>query len=415
MNLLGYPSGRILVFGLLYFSEGAPIGLIWWAVPTLLRSEGVAVEAITFLTATLVLFWAFKFLWAPLIDTWRTERFGLRSWVFVAQLLMGASLVPLLYIDPVTQFTRFWLFLAVHSFSATIQDVAIDALAIQEVVAIERGRVNGAMQAGMLLGRSIFGGGALLVATLWGWPVVLVALVGVIWVSMLTLLFIKERKEVLDLRGSTQGQPAFSKALRAAWFRKETRLGLVFALVAGAGFEAVGGLAGPFLVDSGVSESAVGWFFGVPVIVAMITGGIVGGAAADRIPRVRSVALFLGGFVAMILGLAFLVGLEAVSGAGWAARILLTGMYLFVGLFTAASYALFMDLTDPRIGGTQFSAYMSATNACEAWSVWSGGQLVGRAGYPVSFATLAVVSLAGLPLLAALARRRKDFRVLRAT
>jgi hypothetical protein len=45
---------------------------------------------------------------------------------------------------------------------------------------------------------------------------------------------------------------------------------------------------------------------------------------------------------------------------------------VFIGLFTAASYALFMDLTDPKLGGTQFSAFMAATNGCESWSGWAG-------------------------------------------
>jgi len=35
---------RRVLFALLYFNEGAPIGLIWLALPALLRSDGVPVE-----------------------------------------------------------------------------------------------------------------------------------------------------------------------------------------------------------------------------------------------------------------------------------------------------------------------------------------------------------------------------------
>jgi PAT family beta-lactamase induction signal transducer AmpG len=79
-------------------------------------------------------------------------------------------------------------------------------------------------------------------------------------------------------------------------------------------------------------------------------------------------------------------------------------MYFFVGVFTAASYALFMDLTDPRLGATQFSAYMAATNACESWSAWGGGRLTAAYGYPAAFVVMSLVSLASLPLLAVIRR-----------
>jgi len=67
-DLLATPLGRRVLFTLLYLSEGAPIGFIWWAMPTRLRAAGVSVEEITWLTAILVLPWTFKWLWAPVID-----------------------------------------------------------------------------------------------------------------------------------------------------------------------------------------------------------------------------------------------------------------------------------------------------------------------------------------------------------
>jgi hypothetical protein len=78
---------------------------------------------------------------------------------------------------------------------------------------------------------------------------------------------------------------------------------------------------------------------------------------------------------------------------------LLTGMYFFVGLFTAASYALFMDLTEPRLGATQFSTFMAATNGCEAWSTWTGGRIAGSAGYASAFVALSVASVLSLFVL----------------
>ena len=406
MNLLDQRRGRIALFSLLYLSEGGPIGFIWWALPTLLRKAGVAVPRITALTAILVLPWVFKFLWAPLVDALRTPRWGFRSWIITAQLAMGFTLLPLVWLDPVEHFQWWAALLLAHAFCAATQDVAIDALAINIVPEHQRGLLNGCMQSGMLVGRSLFGGGALLVAATLGKAWVIAALVVCIWITLLLLLFSKEPvQSVAFKKRLAEFRTHFSSALR----RRTTWLGLALALTAAAGFEATGQLAGPFLVDRDVSEQAIAIFFGVAVVGATLIGGLIGGKLSDIWGRARTVGIFLAGFVAMIVGLALCdLAMEKPAAPillGW-----LTGMYLFIGLFTAASYALFMDLTDARLGGTQFSAFMSATNGCESWSAWAGGRIVGGANYAAAFLALSVVSLLSLPLLKWLAHERNRKR-----
>jgi MFS transporter, PAT family, beta-lactamase induction signal transducer AmpG len=392
---------RVHLFALLYASEGAPIGFIWWALPTILRAAGVPLVDITGLTALLVLPWAFKFAWAPLVDALRSRRWGFRAWIFSAQFTMGLALLPLLWLDPVREFAAWRGLLLVHALAAATQDVAIDALAIRTVPVESRGWLNGTMQAGMLVGRSLFGGGVLLLLASFGRAWIVGALMAWIWLALLILPWVAEP--------SADGSVAdrlreFSRHLAAAGRTASTWWGLAFALTSAAAFEATGQLAGPFLVDRGVAVGTVGLFFGVFVVAATLAGGLVGGLLADRRGHARMCAIFLAGFVFMILGLA------VADRAGSSTFVLLawlTGMYLFVGLFTAASYALFMDLTDPRLGGTQFSAFMSATNGCESWSAWSGGRLAGAFGYPVAFVTMSAVSLVTLPILAFLKRSHR--------
>ena len=54
-----------------------------------------------------------------------------------------------------------------------------------------------------------------------------------------------------------------------------------------------------------------------------------------------------------------------------AAGLLLGPFYAAIGVFTASSYALFMDHTEPAVAATQFTAFMALTNACESWAVFS--------------------------------------------
>jgi MFS transporter, PAT family, beta-lactamase induction signal transducer AmpG len=399
---------RQTLFTLLYFSEGAPIGFIWWALPTLLRTRGVALERITTLTSILILPWVGKFLWSPLVDTWRTPRWGFRAWIISAQLLMGVTLLPLIWFDPIEHFSLWFVLLLCHALAAATQDVAIDALAINVVPESQRGLLNGSMQAGMLLGRSLFGGGALLVATRLGWHWIFIGLILCLWSATAVLLFVRE-PEVLSEKKSWH---EFRSHLLSALRQRTTWLGLAFALTSAAAFEATGALAGPYLIDRNVARETVGFFFTLPVVVATISGGLVGGRLSDYLGRMKAVGHFLLGFVLVIVGL----GLAEMGTPPTQAILLslLAALYFFIGLFTAASYALFMDLTDPKLGGTQFSTFMAATNGCESWSGWAGGQLAARGGYALSFLAMSAVSLLSLRLLQMLARvagqKTLDFR-----
>jgi PAT family beta-lactamase induction signal transducer AmpG len=183
-----------------------------------------------------------------------------------------------------------------------------------------------------------------------------------------------------------------------------TWLGLAFAAVVGAGMEATGALAGPLLIDCGFTSQQVGGFFAGPAILTMALGIVVGGQLSDRVRRNRAV-------VASVVALAATVGAVAASaslaecGSRWPLLVALSGAYVCFGAVTSASYALLMDLTDPELGGTQFSAYMGAVNLCYVWSAWTAGQLAGRFDYAVALLTMAAASLAALALLPALARR----------
>ena len=399
MNLLQSKWGRTLLFACLYFSEGAPIGFIWWALPTLLRERDVAVADITALTALLVLPWALKFLWAPFVDTLRSRRNGFRLWIMGCQVLMGMTLLPVIFLQPAADLSTLKILLLLHALCASTQDVAIDALAIKVTKPEDRGLLNGSMQAGMLLGRSLFGGGALVIASRMGWAGIILGLMACIWLSLLLLCFIREPISL----GAPGGE--FKSHLRTALKERNTWWALAFALISAAAFEATGAIGGPFLLDRQVPRETIGFFFAVPAVVATLVGGMAGGKLSDRFGRSTSVAVSLLGVVTIVAGLGVIDAMEWGAGPRAFLITLLTTLYLFIGAFTVSSYALFMDLTDPELGATQFSAFMAATNGCEAWSGWLAGQLVTWKGYSGCFFVMSLISLSSLSLLGLLAGR----------
>jgi MFS family permease len=185
---------------------------------------------------------------------------------------------------------------------------------------------------------------------------------------------------------------------------------LIFALFGGAAFKSLEVVLGPFLIDRGFDRSDVGWFSAGPMNGLMLAGAVVGGILPDRVVRKPCVMIALGTVVSSI-GMLAVADWLAGHGRGHHLLSLLSVTAFAIGLFTSASYALFMDITDPRIAAKQFSAFMGATNGCESWSSFAMGKIVAASGYPVAMLCLCGVSICALPVLSAMriaSRRPKE-------
>lgn len=391
MNLLQNKMGRNFFAFAFYFAEGAPIGFIWWAMPTILRNQGASTAIIGSITAAILLPWIFKFLWAPLVDVYRSKHNGFKKWIAFSQAGMCFSLLLLLFVPLKGNYTTWGIILFVHAVFAATQDVSVDALMIRLVSRHEKGVLNGYMQAGMLLGRSLFGGGFLLLVGYVGINVSLSIMISVILLVMLLLLKIKEPVAAID---SETKSNQFRRLLFYAFRNRQTWFGIGFALTAAAAFEAAGAFAGPLMTDNNISQEYIGFFYAVPVVLAMLAGGMFGGWLSDKMKRKTALVFYLSGFVVMVLAISIIA--RNVNVHSFVLMTLYTGMYFFTGMFTAASYAWFMDITEPRLGATQFSTYMAATNGCEAWVVYVTGLVAASYSYSHAFMIMGGVSVAAL-------------------
>ena len=222
----------------------------------------------------------------------------------------------------------------------------------------------------------------------------MVLLVVAIWSSLAVLAVAGEPEPTRAQVPLATRRHGFLTAVAGVLLGRTTWLVLVFAAVGGAGFESVGLVVGPYLLDRGLSSEQIGAFLFLPTVAAMILGALVAGRRADRFNRRREVGLALICLAATIMMLAVLD-----APGSWVTLAVLALLYFFIGAFTTASYALFMDMTDRRLGATQLSAYMSATNLCESWSAFAIGALVAALGYGPAFVVMAMASLLALPML----------------
>ncbi len=392
LSLLQHKAGRALIAFTFYFAEGAPIGFIWWAMPALLRQSGADIGVIGTFTSLLTLPWVLKFLWAPLIDVLRTPRFGFTKWIGLSQTLMCLSLLPLIFIPLQGNILIWGTLLFIHSLCAATQDVSVDAMIINLVAPREKGMLNGYMQAGMLVGRSLFGGATLIFIQQAGLPVTIGVMILTIMSTMLLLPLIKEQGMMI-IEKEQFGQ--FKENLFITFKSKQIWFAIAFALTAAAAFESAGAMAGPFLTDKDTEVKSIGFFFSIPVVAATLLGGLAGGFLSDKLSRKNSVTLFLFSFVTVVavIGLTELLS-SYTSPFVW--MMMFTVMYLFVGMFTTSYYALFMDVTNPNLGATQFSTFMAATNGCEAWAVYAAGLIASQYGYSPAFLVMCLISVVSL-------------------
>ncbi len=367
------------------------MGFIWWALPTMLARQGVALAEITLLTSTATLPWVLKFLAGPVIDAGLARGLSLRRWILACQCAMVISLAPLAFIDWGGGFAVLTTLLVGHAVFAAAQDVGIDTLAIRSVPTGDLGRINGWMQGGMLAGRAAVASGALLLGAVAGQAAVIGALVVIIALPMILLLVSVHdpARAPVPLAGSRQWLAIL--AGRAGL------LGLAVALTAGAGFEFLSVAVGPLLVEQGVADGPISLFFGLLAPGGLIAGAALSARFSDRIGTHRATAA---GIIVIGMAVGGVAGLVAAAAPALAATVpMLAAVYVAIGFFTAASYALFMRLSQGAFSATRFALFMALTNGCEAWAGYAGGQLKVPLGYPLTLLVLVAVSLVALPLL----------------
>lgn len=375
-----------LIFFLLYFSEGAPIGFIWWALPALLSDNGFSVTEIATISAVATLPWTLKFVMAPFIDLISMHFLSLKKQLLIYQLTMG---VGIFFVPQAIASQSSQLLIAVicfHGFFAALQDICIDALAIRSIPEGETGKINGIMQAGMLVGRSIFGGAGVYIAHAFGIDVLVYFLISCIWMSLIGL----QRTD-------------FSKAtIKSVSVKKYTEDFL--GLVKGRGFWLLVGVTyfSGFSYNgiSTISSAMLSQFNATPVMHAltyslllpifMALGALLGGYWADK--KSAAVTLQINLFFSVLASIA--VGLLYDNFIGLNILILsYVIFYFFIGSTTASLYAFLMKNTSKKFAALEFSVFMAVVNLCDSSTSYLVGQLIEKNSYTFSTVTIGGICL----------------------
>ncbi|HEU4941598.1 MAG TPA: MFS transporter [Candidatus Eisenbacteria bacterium] len=430
MNLLATRRGRLAAFFLLYVTEGIPSGFTGVAVATRMRRLGLDPAAIGMFTAALLLPWAVKWAFGPFVDVISSDRWGRRrGWILATQTLMSITILIAMGIDMRSSLSLFTAVLVAHNLCSAIQDVAIDALAVQVLPGDERGLANGLMFGGQYLGTAVGGTGALFLASVAGFPATFIAVSAAI--ALITAMVAWPMREppgpprpALGLRSVGKGIVAFVRDTGRSFTGSRAALAaIVLALLPMGGYALSLSLQSNLAVELGLTDRQVGT---LSLVSTLLSAGfcVLGGWISDRWGRRRSLAAFIIGTTLPTFALA-----AAMQHYGWIMPVspllenrpvpshelvtLFWGLTLayavFQGLMYGVGTAIFMDVTNPLVAATQFTGYMALCNLVFSYSAaWQGHAAVAW-GYPrtlVLDGAFGLLSVLVLPLMGALGAGR---------
>jgi MFS transporter, PAT family, beta-lactamase induction signal transducer AmpG len=374
------------LLGALYFAQGLPFGFFTQALPVMLRQLGVSLEGIG-LTSLLALPWALKFLVAPALDRSPSRR----RWLLALQLATAGLLVLASRLDPTALVPILVVVFLVNTLAAT-QDIATDAIAVDEVPRAHRGLANG-LQVGAYRVGMILGGGALLLTfDLLQWSGVFLVMAAA---TLLTTLPVARWKEPAR-------QPVEGVASLKDFFTRADAAPLLLLLFVFKFGEAFGvTMLKPRLVDLGLSLADVGLLVGTVGFLAGLVGAVTGGLLVNVVGRQRALVGF--GFTQAVAVLAYVAVDRETSFSGLA---VLVGFEHFAGgLATAALFTCIMDWS--RAGHAATDSTVQASTVVIATGIASASSGVSAAvlGYRTHFELAAALAMLAAVSAGALFRR----------
>jgi PAT family beta-lactamase induction signal transducer AmpG len=397
VSLAERPRLRLATLAALFFAQGVPFGFFAVTLFAYVSARGASTTEIASVLA--MSYWPYVFKWVggPLIDTITSSRFGRRRpWIVGAQMMMAASLVPLLFIDDVlAQLDLVLVLILVHTTFNALQNVATDALAIDLLDPGERGRANGVMYGAKYLGMIVGGAGLTRLVTSYGLRVAILAQIGLLVATGVLPALVRERGRDEPQRERPAARtlvPALVRVyrLRSPWIAAAAMLTMsvssaLLNVVANKLF-----VGGRLWTENDYNDLTGGYgaAFG-------FAGSLVAGALADRIGFRRLVALS-----SLLIGASWLA--FGVAHA-WTVRpvVYVIGMLepFAYAISTIALWSLCMTVTIKRTAATQFAMYTSLTSL----SVILGSRLLApalaSASYATSYAVAGAVQFVVITLL----------------
>jgi PAT family beta-lactamase induction signal transducer AmpG len=390
---------------LLGFSSGLPFLLVAGTLAYWLKENGIKLADITMI-ASAGMTYAFKFVWAPLLDHGRIPGFARlgqrRGWLLFAQLGVVIGLLAMALLTP-AQLPLFVVATLVVAFFGATQDIAVDAYRI-EIAPIEaQGALVATYSLGYRIGLLLAGAVALILADHLPWRTVYALMALAMAVPVATTLMARE-PEVLRVRAARWRDAMRESVIDpfADFFR---RYGWVLALVTLLFLllfkmpeqATIGGIMSPFYRDMGFSKTEIGTITKIYGIWIGIVGVFLGGAAVARWGAWRPL-----GVTIVLCGCSNLLYLLLIAHPGnlLVLTLVISGENLTLGMLGPPTVAFLSSLVNRQHTATQYALLSSLVNLPGKLLGFFAGGIATATGYGGYFVITVLAVLPSMMLFA---------------
>ena len=387
------------------FSSGLPLLLTYSTLSAWLATEGVRRAAIGAF-ALVGTPYAFKYLWAPLIDRVRPPLpFGRRrGWGITIQILLIGAVLALGLCNPKHNLALMAGFALVVAFLSASQDIVIDAWRV-EILRVDQQAPGAAMiQFGYRVAMLVSGAGGLLIASYAGWFAAYATMAALLGVGLLVFLLGPEPEAPAEpsyVAGS--GSHTFGHAFSVAVigpFRDFMRRPLwPVILIAIFGYklgEAMAGvMATPLYISMGFSLPEIAAVSKVFGFFSTVAGVFLGGVVTARFGIRRS--LILCGILQSIGNLFYVLQAAGGHRIGYLA-LCVTAENVTGGMAGTALVTYLSSLCSPAFTATQYALLSSLALLGRTVVASSGGVLSEKVGWVRFFLLTSVVTLPAIIL-----------------
>jgi len=399
---------RYLVFSALYVSEGIPIGILFYAIPGWLAMNGKTPTEIASYSAVIIIPWTFKLIIAPLMDRYTFISMGRkRPWIIFGQLGLMVSFFAFGFIqDPLDNLSLLMIAGFIVNVFGSMQDIAIDGMAVELIPANQQARANGIMWGSRIIGQSL----SLVIGTalinIVGFTNAISSMALIVIILILVPIYFREHPGE-KLMPWSKGKPSEQslKIQSKNWKQLLKSLYKVAILPSSIllciGMFLTGALSG--LVDTLLpiftvqqldwTNASYSYISSTATLVGGFFGMFVGGVIIDFLGTKKMVAILLFTIIILLCVFGLIPSLWKHVGLIYGFVILYSLMYT---LFTIATFAIAMKLSWEKVSGSQFTLYMTLNNLGFAYGAWLLGFLKENLVWETILFIIAIFPLIGI-------------------
>ena len=281
----------------LYFAEGLPYFIVNTISVVILKDLGMDNSRLALLTSLIGLPWLVKPLWSPFVDIFKSKRW----WIVSMQLAMAAAVALLAVTLPAgSPFTWTLILFVITGFASASHDIAADGF---YMIGLDEGRQSAFVGIRNTFYRiaMVFGQGVLVVLAGWlekrtgavsrSWSLTLVATAALLAAVTLYHAFVLPRPAAdrsASRKTVREVVSEFNEAFRSFFTKPGIGLLVLFLLLYRLPEALSVKLLYPFFSDPvsagglGLDKAAYGMVYGTAGVIALLTGGILGGWDISR-------------------------------------------------------------------------------------------------------------------------------------